>query len=301
MERFQNILLVAGNDNGSVPKEVVARATDLARRSGAKLTLIDVVRELDLFREILPAAMLEIVREERQESLARLVEVARKSGIEVEGELIVGKPSLEIIRRVQRSGHDLVMTDGGRRASAKGVIDGTTMQLMRKCPCAIWVVRPVPHGRYARVLAAIDPLATEPEKDALNRKIMTLAIATAKREKSSLYIVHVWETLGRPQAASAEAWKRWELSARSEVKQRLFRFVEGFKLEEEPNVHFIAGRPANGISEVASRESIDLLVMGTVRRTGVRGFFIGHTAEEVLGRVSCSLLTVKPDGFVSPV
>jgi nucleotide-binding universal stress UspA family protein len=273
MERFQNILLVAGNDNGSVPKEVVARATDLARRSGAKLTLIDVVRELDLFREILPAAMLEIVREERQESLARLVEVARKSGIEVEGELIVGKPSLEIIRRVQRSGHDLVMTDGGRRA----------------------------HGRYARVLAAIDPLATEPEKDALNRKIMTLAIATAKREKSSLYIVHVWETLGRPQAASAEAWKRWELSARSEVKQRLFRFVEGFKLEEEPNVHFIAGRPANGISEVASRESIDLLVMGTVRRTGVRGFFIGHTAEEVLGRVSCSLLTVKPDGFVSPV
>jgi nucleotide-binding universal stress UspA family protein len=28
---------------------------------------------------------------------------------------------------------------------------------------------------------------------------------------------------------------------------------------------------------------------------------IGNTAEEVLGAVDCSVLTVKPQGFVSPV
>ena len=31
------------------------------------------------------------------------------------------------------------------------------------------------------------------------------------------------------------------------------------------------------------------------------GFFIGNTAESVLQQVNCSVLTVKPEGFVSPV
>ncbi len=51
----------------------------------------------------------------------------------------------------------------------------------------------------------------------------------------------------------------------------------------------------------ASRERIDLLVMGTVCRTGVPGFLIGNTAESVLQQVDCSVLAVKPEGFVTPV
>jgi nucleotide-binding universal stress UspA family protein len=41
--------------------------------------------------------------------------------------------------------------------------------------------------------------------------------------------------------------------------------------------------------------------MGTVCRTGVTGFLIGNTAEKVLNNVDCSVLTVKPEGFVTPV
>ncbi len=48
-------------------------------------------------------------------------------------------------------------------------------------------------------------------------------------------------------------------------------------------------------------EKADLLVMGTVCRTGVPGFFIGNTAEDVLQQVDCSVLAVKPKGFVTPV
>ena len=44
-----------------------------------------------------------------------------------------------------------------------------------------------------------------------------------------------------------------------------------------------------------------LLVMGTLCRTGIPGFFIGNTAETILNQVDCSVLTVKPKGFVSPV
>jgi len=41
--------------------------------------------------------------------------------------------------------------------------------------------------------------------------------------------------------------------------------------------------------------------MGTVCRTGVAGFFIGNTAEMVVQEIDCSVLAIKPDGFVTPV
>jgi nucleotide-binding universal stress UspA family protein len=48
-------------------------------------------------------------------------------------------------------------------------------------------------------------------------------------------------------------------------------------------------------------EKIDTIVMGTVARVGIAGFLMGNTAETILGRVACSVLAVKPEGFVTPV
>jgi universal stress protein E len=41
--------------------------------------------------------------------------------------------------------------------------------------------------------------------------------------------------------------------------------------------------------------------MGTLGRAGIAGLLIGNTAEKILHQVECSVMTVKPDGFVSPV
>lgn len=46
---------------------------------------------------------------------------------------------------------------------------------------------------------------------------------------------------------------------------------------------------------------VDLVIMGTLARSGVLGMLIGNTAEEVLDRIQCSVLALKPKGFVSPV
>ncbi|MBE0500573.1 MAG: universal stress protein [Desulfuromonadales bacterium] len=45
----------------------------------------------------------------------------------------------------------------------------------------------------------------------------------------------------------------------------------------------------------------DIVVMGTVARTGLPGLLIGNTAEFVLARISCSILAIKPQGFNTPV
>lgn len=55
------------------------------------------------------------------------------------------------------------------------------------------------------------------------------------------------------------------------------------------------------IRGVADEMEADLLVMGTVCRTGIAGFFIGNTAESLIPDATCSVLALKPDGFVSPV
>ncbi|GAM59013.1 universal stress protein family 1 [Vibrio ishigakensis] len=43
------------------------------------------------------------------------------------------------------------------------------------------------------------------------------------------------------------------------------------------------------------------MVMGTLARTGIPGIVIGNTAENIVQAVSCSLVALKPPGFVSPV
>jgi nucleotide-binding universal stress UspA family protein len=55
------------------------------------------------------------------------------------------------------------------------------------------------------------------------------------------------------------------------------------------------------ITSLTAKKRIDLIVMGTVGRTGIPGFLIGNTAETVLRQVNCSVLAVKPEGFVTPV
>ncbi|HNA21902.1 MAG TPA: universal stress protein, partial [Agitococcus sp.] len=47
--------------------------------------------------------------------------------------------------------------------------------------------------------------------------------------------------------------------------------------------------------------AIDLVVMGSVARTGIAGLIIGNTAETILEQLQCSVLVLKPQGFISPV
>ena len=43
----------------------------------------------------------------------------------------------------------------------------------------------------------------------------------------------------------------------------------------------------------------DAVVMGAISRSGLKGLFLGNTAEDVLDRLHCDLVIVKPDGFAA--
>jgi universal stress protein E len=68
-----------------------------------------------------------------------------------------------------------------------------------------------------------------------------------------------------------------------------------------PRLHLPKGPAKTMIPTSAARLSADLVVMGTVARTGISGFIIGNTAEAILDQLTCSVLAVKPPGFTTPV
>jgi nucleotide-binding universal stress UspA family protein len=89
---------------------------------------------------------------------------------------------------------------------------------------------------------------------------------------------------------------------KDEHRRRLNELLRPYALDKLTHqVHLLKGNPGSVIPKVAQAKRIELIVMGTVCRTGVAGLIVGNTAENVLRQVDCSVLTVKPEGFITPI
>ncbi len=125
---------------------------------------------------------------------------------------------------------------------------------------------------------------------------------------SELHLVQVWSVFGERYletrgGLSKQSVHRLRQETRNQYTTQLNSLLINVDLK---GVGIRRHLPRNDdtprtIIKLAKGNKIDLLVMGTVCRTGVAGFFIGNTAEKVLSEVNCSVLTVKPEGFVTPV
>ena len=312
MKRFKNILLHTDGQAGS--RFALRRAVDLAQRNQGRLTVVSVLE--DLPRELLRLAaavpsdnLQSMALQAARERLEQFVAPFQAEGATIELEVLGGKPFIKIIRAVLRRQHDLVMTKAeGRSGLRERLFGSTSLHLMRKYPCPVWVLKPSRSQRFARILAAVDPDPLDVVRDGVNTKIMELATSLAALEDAVLHVVHAWQ-VGDP-----SAWRNWQervskaqaddwmKQTRAAHRRRLAELLGKFShAESKPQLHLVQGEAGTMIPHLAVKERIDLIVMGTLARAGLEGFFIGNTAETVLQCVSCSVLTVKPDGFVSPV
>ncbi|MGB5844849.1 MAG: universal stress protein, partial [Anaerolineales bacterium] len=91
-------------------------------------------------------------------------------------------------------------------------------------------------------------------------------------------------------------------AVRDAHKRSLGELLQLYDLENQKHqVYMLKGEAGNLIPALAAAKEIEIIVMGTVSRTGIAGLLIGNTAEKVLRQVDCSVLTVKPEGFITPV
>jgi len=311
MKRFKNILLFAGSEGWK--DAALEQALTLVKRNKAKLKIVDVIE--DLPREIRVRITVksaletqELVINKRKNTLEQLIKPMRKDGVYVCAKVLIGTPFLEIIREVLRDKHDLVIKTARGKGGLKEILFGSTaMHLMRKCPCPVWVIKPTHHKKYARIMAAVDPDPSDEAKNALNTKIMELATSLASLEGSEFHVVHAWKIysetmlLGRGGLSKREV-DRCGREARKMHKGWLNELIEQYNPETpKDRIHLQKGDAGKLIPALVKRKRIELIVMGTVSRIGIAGLLIGNTAEKVLREVDCSVLIVKPYGFVSPV
>jgi nucleotide-binding universal stress UspA family protein len=156
------------------------------------------------------------------------------------------------------------------------------------------------------VLVAINPDPAAPEEVRLSVDLLCTAAIVARSAGAELQVLHAWKLFGEWRSVY-DRWTDPELAPiLGATLDRHVGYVDRALAEAglagaAVRRHIVHQRASQAIIDTVRSEGIDLLVMGTVGRTGIPGFLIGNTAERVLGEVECSVLARKPNGFVSPV
>ena len=324
IQSFRHVLAICDLDDGN--DAAMRLAADLAETSGARLTALAIrqpASDLARLAEFAAVSRAEIERRLLAADRERLLrQVARNAaGLPVETMIRSGKPFLEIIRQVLAGDHDLVIkTAEAPDGLHRFLFSSTDQHLLRKCPCPVWLRLADARSPAGTVVAAVDVdevAAGEPRTQAaLNRVIIETAARIALFEGAVLRVLHAWEAPGEGLV------RQWSDTGRGDdVVRRYLGDVElqhwraldrliasaGAWLGETTRArvaltpHLVRGAARTVIPEQTRSLGADILVMGTIARTGVPGFIIGNTAEDVLNSVDCSVVTVKPPGYVSPV
>lgn len=314
VQQFRNVL-VGLDFTGSEQLEVLepnrssqvalAEATWLARQTNARLTLFSVLETpsdaVELLAERDPPAPYQMSAAGTS-ALESLAEPLRDEGLEVECRFASGRPWIEIIRDVLRFDQDLVVVGTRERTRLSQLLFGSTaIKLLRNCPCPVWVTKPETDKEVLDVLVATD-------LSPVGEKCLQLAINGGQLLDARFHVLHSIEhyadlRLEYGDLPDEEVTRRMAnrvVQAENKIHEQL-SFTDYRTLTWGVKVHVVDGRPDVAILDAIQSHDIDLLVMGTVARTGVPGVLVGNTAERLLPELTCSVLAIKPDGFQCPI
>jgi len=325
MRRFRNILCVIERAAESQP--ALHRAVEMAENNQASLLVVVVRPRLPVGISLVESGpssdqLQTTVVQDYEAWLEHVIEPYRQR-VDIEFKVLLGTSFLEIIREVLRNEHDLVIKCPESPNWLNRLFAGDDMHLLRKCPCPVWFIKPQASMGYSRILAAVDVDALHPPRDLktrhqLNVQIVELAASLSLSESAELHIVHAWEAMSElidgfvfsPDVSKEQLATNVDLERRQQQRQ-LDQLMQDVRTNNnaardaldylKPRTHLVKGLARKEIPALAKQLAVDCIVMGTVARTGIRGFIMGNTAETILEQIDCSVLAVKPEGFETPV
>jgi nucleotide-binding universal stress UspA family protein len=283
------------------------QAAGLARRCHARLKIVDVLPWVPsgVRHFVTPDIEKELVGH-RRERLAALA--ADMGDVPITSELLRGRPATAVIKEILHAGHDLLVRSHGRDlAEAPRPFGAIDMELLRQCPCPIWLVgsRDRSSAGPRRILAAVRATTNEPADQALNAEILEWALLLRSHGDANLTVFQAWTPYGasllRSRMSPDEFSEFIETSRRTE-EEALSSFLAPYKERlTGVDVELVRGEPEDAIARFVESHGVDVVVMGTVARTGIAGLVMGNTAERVLQRLRGSVFAVKPPGFTTPL
>ncbi|MDD2605442.1 MAG: universal stress protein [Desulfobacterales bacterium] len=319
MKRFKKILYV--NESTADQKSTMAHAVALAESNQAELAVLTVVRRPAT--ALTPKQPASGSRDGEtagglSDAPCQVIDPTLEAAcrhLNIRMDERVGKTANEVIRAVLTNRYDLVIKPAENPSWTQKLFGGDDMDLLRKCPCPVWIMKPQEKSSYRQVLAAVDfdpkHLSVSAE---LNREIVQLSASLALSDFATLHFVHAWEGFAASTILSRGDVSLTGVASYVEQEQEQHRIGLQQLAEElrqwlgekaygylSPRFHLPKGPARKVIPPLAAELGADLVVMGTVARAGISGLLIGNTAEAIIDQLSCSVLAVKPPGFKTSV
>lgn len=142
---------------------------------------------------------------------------------------------------------------------------------------------------YRKIMIATD--GSEPVKKAVDT-----AVEVARLSGAKLYAVYVVAsggyTFGHPRDIGWEKAMKEHLSAEGKEATAYVETV-GKAANVEVESVLLEGSPAEEIVDFADKNDIDLIVTGTLGRTGIQKFLLGSVAQNVVRHSRKAVLVVK--------
>lgn len=176
----------------------------------------------------------------------------------------------------------------------------TDWQLLRKLNIPLLMVKNGDWQHHRRILVAVNVSDDESYHDAFNKQLVGLSMSLAQQlDRGNIHLVTAY-----PQAPISLALDLPEFgvvdhsnSLRGQHLINMKALRQHFSIDED-HTHVYEGLPEEVIPRVAEEIGAELVVLGTIGRTGLSAVLLGNTAEHVISKLNCNLLAIKPNQAV---
>ena len=283
MKLLEKILLPTDFSQGA--EYALATATALARTGGCQIIPIHVV----------PESWAASVGEGKAQAEAskRLQEVQARIGeasiAAPEFIVDVGSPFEAIVQHAERRDVSIIIMGSKGSADEEYPLGLTAGKVLQKVSKTVWVAREGSRPQIGKILCAVDFSA--PSHRALHH-----AAELARYLGAELKVLTVIQPLsGSEMGVAGSAGEAVEISGGQEESQ-FEQFLREFDLSGLDWERMVRhGRPHREIISCAGETAADLLVMGSVGRTGLARLLVGSVAEKVTREMPCSVVVSKAE------
>ncbi len=289
---------MVGVDNSETSAYAVSYAARLARDHDGQLILCHSVNWLSTVAEAASAGIavdttpiINSLREEGNSLLYRAAATAKRFGVEADRRPLEGDPPTALLTLARDAGCRLIVIGThGRRGLGRLFLGSTAEAVLRGSTIPVLTVRTeTPTAREAqrclgRILVGIDD--SEPSDAARD---VAINLPTEDRRELLFYsVVDVDVPIGMKYASVVEAQKYADAQA---VLQRAVAAARARRIKVHE--HILHGSPDDVIVSAAKEKAVDLIVLGSHGRRGLRRFFLGSVAEHVVRSATVPTLVVR--------
>jgi universal stress protein E len=206
-----------------------------------------------------------------------------------------------VIDSMRHQEYDLVIKGTQPHSIVDRLFTHTDWNLLRHCPAPVLLVKNSQPWKHNRVLASIDATSTDDGHVIINDNILSYAEHLADHFETDLHLANAYPLVSVafamvPEVTAPDDIQRYILEQHQEA---CGDWARKFNINDD-HVHIDEGDADDVIARFAHELEADLVVVGTVGREGLAGVLLGNTAEQLVDKVNCDVLVIKPDDGVKP-